>query len=69
MFDIPEDPRPDDPGSASSSRDGDKSEGGSGTGQAPPKRRYLIKKGGKQTIGALLSLFPSPGLVGRETWT
>ncbi|GAA5961414.1 hypothetical protein JCM8115_003440 [Rhodotorula mucilaginosa] len=53
MFDIHEDLPPDDPVSASSSRDGDKSEGGSGTGQAPPKRRYLIKKGGKQTIGTL----------------
>lgn len=68
MFDIHEGLPPDDPVPASS-RD-DKLAGGSGSGgQAPPTRRYLIKKGGKQTIGALLSLFPSPGLVGRETWT
>lgn len=54
MFDIHEDLPPDDPVSASS-RD-DKLAGGSGAGgQAPPTRRYLIKKGGKQTIGAVLS--------------
>lgn len=67
MFDIHEDLPPDDPVSASSSRDGDKSEGGSGRGQAPSKRRYLIKKGGKQTIGAFLSLsFPPLGSLAEK---
>lgn len=55
MFDIHEDLPPDDPEPASRS---DKPAGASGSGQAPPTRRYLIKKGGKQTIGALLPPFP-----------